>query len=300
MWGTAERSRDIWCRLAVSGMARRRCSNVWAVRRLESWKVRMTNMPVTNRPTFQHSNLPTLHRFTHPSLPTVPFVDSSRVQYLIDPRLQIDNVRAGGPVTSPGEGDTQRTLQLDQLEPSLRARVCRPRGRWGEAGEWRESWRERRHERRADEPLHLIDEGALQVAAVGIDPDRTPGQLGKGAAPHVPEQIGDRIGRSRRLSRGLLGETREPLVLEQRIQNRALAQAHPLHETGRLDAPQDLGIEEERRRRQDVVIQELHRFRLLLPRHRLIDPARLARVLRELVDAAHHDRDVVHFPGPLG
>src|SRR6266550_4647572 len=92
---------------------------------------------------------------------------SSRVQDLIDPRLQIHNVRAVGPVTSPGEGDAQRALQLDQLEPSLRARVRRPRGRWGEAGEWRESRRERRHERRADEPLHLIDEGALPV---GIDP----------------------------------------------------------------------------------------------------------------------------------
>src|SRR6266850_2957812 len=80
-----------------------------------------------------------------------PIASSSRVQDLSDPRLQIDNVRARGPVTSPGQADAQRPLQIDQLESRLGARVRGPRRRWRETGERRESRRWRRYERRADE-----------------------------------------------------------------------------------------------------------------------------------------------------
>src|SRR2546428_13205557 len=69
---------------------------------------------------------------------------------------------------------SQRSLQVDQLEARLRARVRRARRRRVEAREWREAGRQRGHQRRADEPLHLIDEGALQVAPILVDPHCPP------------------------------------------------------------------------------------------------------------------------------
>src|SRR5882762_9899999 len=129
-----------------------------------------------------------------------------RIQDLIDPRLEIDDMRPRRAVACPWQRGPERGLQVDQLEPSLGARIGGAWWREIEARERREAGRQRGHERRADEPLHLIDEGALQVAAILIDPHRTAAELSEGAAPHVAEQICDRVRSPRRLRRRLLGE----------------------------------------------------------------------------------------------
>src|SRR3989454_11386186 len=137
----------------------------------------------------------------------VEIIPLPRIQDLVDPRLQVDDVRPRGPVRSPRQRGPQRSLQVDQLEARLRARVRRARRRRVEAREWREPGRERGHQRRADQPLHLIDEGALQVAPVLVDPHCPPptAKLREGAAPHVAEQVRDRV-RPPRLRRRLLGD----------------------------------------------------------------------------------------------
>src|SRR2546427_11748447 len=172
---------------------------------------------------------------------------SSRIQDLIDPCLQIDDVRPCGPVRGPRQRGPQRSLQVDQLEARLRARVRRARRRRVEAREWREAGRQRGHQRRADEPLHLIDEGALQVAPILVDPHCPPptAKLREGAALHVAKQVRDRVGP--RLRRRLLGQARQPPVLEEQVQHRGLARADPLYEPRPLDAAQDLRIDEDRR-----------------------------------------------------
>src|SRR5882672_6248806 len=128
------------------------------------------------------------------------------IQDLVDPGQQIDDMRPRRAVACPRQRGPERGLQVDQLEPSLGARIGRTRWWEIEARERREAGRQRGHERRADEPLHLIDEGALQVAAILIDPHRTAAELSEGAAPHVAEQICDRVRSPRRLRRRLLGE----------------------------------------------------------------------------------------------
>src|SRR2546428_10134548 len=86
---------------------------------------------------------------------------------------------------------SQRSLQVDQLEARLRARVRRARRRRVEAREWREAGRQRGHQRRADEPLHPIDEGALQVAPVLVDPHSPPptAKLSEGPQPSYRETV---------------------------------------------------------------------------------------------------------------
>src|SRR6267154_2336592 len=111
------------------------------------------------------------------------------------PRRPVGGARQRGP---------QRRLQVDQLETRLRARIRRTR-RWRrKAGERREAGWRRRDERRADQPLHLIDERALQVAPILVDADRSGPELGKDPAPYVAEEIGDRIRSG--LRRLLLGD----------------------------------------------------------------------------------------------
>src|SRR6266478_2544486 len=165
------------------------------------------------------------------------------VQDLINPCLEIDDVRPRRAIRCPRECRPQRRLQVDQLEPGLRACIGRARRRRREAREGRKPWWKRRYERRADEPLHLIDERALQVAPILVDPPRPAGEFGERATPHIAEQIRDRI--RLRLRRRLLGEPRQPRVLEEQVQHRGLPSPHPLHEPGGLDAAQNLRIEEE-------------------------------------------------------
>src|SRR6266566_9390687 len=163
------------------------------------------------------------------------------IQDLVDPRLQIDDVRPRRAIAGPRQRGAQRGLQVDQLEPSLGARVGGARRRRREAREGRKPGWEGRYQRRADEPLHLIDERALQVAAILVDPHRPAGEFGERDASHIAEQIRDRI--RLRLRRRLLGEPRQPRVLEEQVQDRGLPSPHPLHEPGGLDAAQNLRIE---------------------------------------------------------
>src|SRR6266566_7629907 len=165
------------------------------------------------------------------------------VQDLINPCLEIDDVRPRRAIRCPRERRPQRRLQVHQLEPSLRACIGRARRRRREAREGRKPGWEGRYQRRADESLHLIDERALQVAAILVDPHRPAGEFGERAASHIAEQIRDRI--RLRLRRRLLGEPRQPRVLEEQVQDRGLPSPHPLHEPGGLDAAQNLRIEEE-------------------------------------------------------
>src|SRR6266511_3143085 len=58
---------------------------------------------------------------------------SPRVQDLIDPRLEVDDMRPRRPITGARQRAAQRGLQIDQLQPRLRARIGGPRGWRGEA-----------------------------------------------------------------------------------------------------------------------------------------------------------------------
>src|SRR5258705_7730158 len=97
---------------------------------------------------------------------------SPRVKNLVNSGQQIDDMRAGRAIRGPRQGNSQGSLQVDELEPSLGAGVGRARWRRIESRERREAGRQRRHERRAGEPLQLIDESAVPVAAITVPPDR--------------------------------------------------------------------------------------------------------------------------------
>ena len=138
----------------------------------------------------------------------------------------------------------------------------------------------------------------LQVATIRVDGHRRGRELRPQALAHVAKERRRLVGRGAIHGREL-HHAGEACRAEQVRQDAQLRGAHAIERAGRLDTAQDLGVEQERRRGERLLVEEGDGLGLARPGNRREALATLAAVLLLRVEPADHRHDVIQLGGPL-